>query len=242
MSLFTKQVTERSKEIKAGLFSKQEGAEAVIQGTRHIHSSLLGKSDPCWKTTHSLLSGTEQRYPWEIADESEALIFTDSNKRIESLGGLVSSTRFCQKSQNKERVNLIMEELLSNAFYHAYKNELKEDKYDRLKAVSLKRGEEIRIFAGENSQGINLVVEDQGGTLNFLDFSNCFNRCFQKTQTQLTFDDKHAGAGIGLYLVFELASHLHISVKPGVRTRFSLWLSQSNQFDPDSFSFNFFEG
>ncbi|NBT58311.1 ATP-binding protein [bacterium] len=227
--------------VKTGLFSKQEGAEVILQGTRHVHSSLLGTSDPCWKITQELILGKSLSYPWEIGIETKPLVLKQSQKRNECFEAIASTTHFGYKTQNRDRLRLILEELLSNSLYHAYKNKKEEDKYDRLSSVTLAPGEEVRVFFGENSGGLHVVVEDHGGSLTFDHFSKCFNRCVHQTKSHIAFDDKHAGAGIGLYLVFELASHLRISVQRGKLTRFSLWLANSNQFDPDSFSFNFFE-
>jgi len=227
--------------LKTGLFSKQEGAETILTGIRHVHSSILGVNDPCWKHTEASLAGFISCYPWEIAKPEDGIMISQSTKRSDCLELIASSTQFGHKSQNRERLRLVLEELLSNAFYHAYKNKERQDKYDRLLPATLMPGEEIRVSFGENASGLHLVVEDQAGTLAFEDFKKTFTRCFRQTQTHISFDDKHAGAGLGLYMVYEIATHLCVVVEPGKKTRFSIWLSNSNQFDPDSFSFNFFE-
>jgi anti-sigma regulatory factor (Ser/Thr protein kinase) len=239
MNSANKKLSRSVPEIKTGLFSKQEGAEAIISNFRHVHSSLLGKSDPCWKMTESKLKDAVGLYPWEISQLNEFTL-TQSKKRSECVELIASTTQFGSKSQNRERLTLVMEELLSNAFYHAYKIQANHDKYERLSPVTLASGEEIRVSFGENSNGLHLAVEDQGGTLSFEDFKNCFSRCFHRTKTDITFDKKHSGAGLGLYLIYEVTTHLNIFVEQGKKTRFSLWLSNTNQFDPDSFSFNFF--
>lgn len=230
-----------SSEIKSGLFSKREGAEAVATGIHHLHSSLLGVNDPCWKVTESRLKGSSLNYPWELSNLTNGITLRESNQRSDCYQTIISTTTFGQKSQNRDRLNLILEELLSNAFYHSYKNQNQVDKYDRLKPVTLGSGEEIRIFFRDNSEGLHLVIEDQGGSLSFRDFSSCFSRCFQQTDNHIAFEDKHTGAGLGLFLVFEIVSHMTVQVTKNKKTRISLWLSNTNQYDPDSFSFNFFE-
>jgi anti-sigma regulatory factor (Ser/Thr protein kinase) len=227
-------------EMKTGLFSKQEGAEAILSNVRHVHSSILGVNDPCWRTTEANVKNFAHLYPWEFSLPKE-LVISQSDKRSECIEFIASTTQFGHKSQNRERLKLVMEELLSNAFYHAYKGQAKKDKYERLSSVKLAPGEEIRIAFDENSNGLYLLVEDKGGTLTFDNFKNCFSRCFQRTRKDVTFEEKHSGAGLGLYLIYEVTTHLSILVVPGKKTRFSLWLSNTNQFDPDSFSFNFFE-
>lgn len=227
-------------EVKTGLFSKQEGAEAIINNVRHVHSSILGLNDPCWKATEASFNGTILPYPWELSSP-KVLLISQSQKRSECIEGLVASTQFGQKSQNRERLKLVTEELLSNSFYHAYKNQSKQDKYERLSNVTLAPGEEVKLSYAENRNGLHLVVEDQGGSLTFEDFRGCFSRCFFRTNKEFAFDEKHSGAGLGLYLIYGVTTHLSIQVEPGKKTRFSVWLAQTNQFDPDSFSFNFFE-
>ncbi|MFM8268770.1 MAG: hypothetical protein ACKN9V_01165 [Pseudomonadota bacterium] len=229
-----------SDEIKSGLFSKQEGAQAIISGVRHIHSSLLGVNDPCWKVTQSRLQNHLIAYPWELSTSADGLILTNSTQRSDCWDRIISSTAFGQESQNRERLKLVTEELLSNSFYHSYKNQKQQDKYDRMSPVQLNRGEEIKVLFKENPSGLHLVIEDQGGSLTFKDFIASFSRCFQQTPTHMSFDQKHAGAGLGLFLVYQTVSHLCISIDPGKQSRLSLWLSNTNQYDPDSFSFNFF--
>lgn len=241
MNKSSKKLSVRPAEIRTGLFSKEEAAQGIISGIQHIHSSSLGSADPCWKVTEARLKGVFANYPWEIADNTNGLILVESGRRNDCFETLCLATQFGQKSQNRERLKIVLEELLSNAFYHSFKNNNKEDKYDRRTSVKLAAGEEIQVFFKENSSGLHLVVQDQGGTLGFNNFISCFRRCFQQTPTHIAFDERHTGAGLGLFLLFESVSHMSISVRPGKKTRISVWISNSNQYDPDSYSFNFFE-
>jgi len=68
--------------------------------------------------------------------------------------------------------------------------------------------------------------------------SQAFSRCYGDHSTQI--EDKEGGAGLGVYMVFEAVTHLKVSVTPGVSTEFSCWISDKKHFDPEYFSFNFF--
>lgn len=224
-----------------GLFSKTEAAQLISQGVRHLHSSILGAHDPCVLTTEKLLQKKTGHYSWDLTSQSEELIILKSSERAELFEQICSKTEFGQRTQNRTSLRQILEELLTNAIFHAYKQTGNQDKYNRLQPANLSAEETISVGYAEQPSGLFLSVEDQGGNLTFESFSSCFKRCYSQSKSSIQLDQKHQGAGLGLYLIFELSTHVCVFVKPGHQTRFLVWIASSGQADPDTFSFNFFE-
>jgi hypothetical protein len=68
-----------------------------------------------------------------------------------------------------------------------------------------------------------------------------FERCYQrKDNSQI--HSKQGGAGLGLYVVFELATHIKVTSTSGFGTRIDCWFATASTFDPGYFSFNYFKG
>ena len=228
-------------EVVTGLFSKAEAADLISKGIRHLHSSILGALDPCAQTTNHLLSSQKKCYSWDLTSASKVLRVTRSSERSNILDTICSTTAFGQRTQNRNSLKQILEELLTNAIYHAYKESGSKDKYHRLISAHLSQDEEVSVRYAENSSGLFLSVEDQGGKLRFDSIASCLKRCYSQTHHLVQIEQKHEGAGLGLYFIFELSTHMSVFVKTDESTRFVLWIASSGQADPDNFSFNFFE-
>ena len=69
--------------------------------------------------------------------------------------------------------------------------------------------------------------------------AGAFKRCYGAASHQI--ESKESGAGLGLYMVFESATHMKVVVFPGKTTIVSCWLSDKPVDGSDYFSFNFFE-
>jgi len=228
-------------EIITGLFSKAEAAHLIMDGSRHLHSTLLGSMDPCAQITAQMLQNKPGVYPWDLSSKATLLNLSKSSERLEVWQAICSATHFAQRSLNRDILKQILEELLTNSVFHAYKKLGSSDKYDRLLPAELNQEETVTISFAEQKSGLFLNITDHGGSLRFEHFTSCFARCYPKNKGQIPFDQKHEGAGLGLYMIFELASHISVTVDPGKQTSISIWIPQSEQFDPDHFSFNFFE-
>lgn len=228
-------------QIATGLFSRKEAALKISDGVQHLHSTILGANDACVSITHDLFLKPGACYPWEICSPTSMNALRKSSKRQEAISQILTATSFGKGSQNRERLKTIAEELLSNSFYHAYKNSDGSDKYQRQLAVELDPAEAVSIGFKESANGIHLMISDKGGSLNFADFASSLKRCYSVAQHGNVMEQKSSGAGLGLFLIFENMTHLSISVEPSVRTTISCWISTSTSFDPDTFSFNFFE-
>jgi hypothetical protein len=82
-------------------------------------------------------------------------------------------------------------------------------------------------------------VTDSGGNFRFEQVAKSFSRCYGNSAQQI--EEKEGGAGLGTYMCFELCTHLKIVSVPGQLTAATCWIADKTAFDPDTFSFNFFE-
>lgn len=228
-------------QIKLGSFTKKDAASFLCQNIAHIHSTPLGEKDPSYQVTLSKLAGNSVLYPWDSNKSSTSLILTESLQQRLVIKKLTTETSFSKTSQNRDRLQLVLTELLSNGFYHAFKNNDGSDKYDRRKKAALSDTEELIFNYQDNPTGFYLSLKDNGGNLRFSDLQKRLMDCYL-TGHNPVLENKHQGAGIGFFLIFEMATHLSITVNPKNHTTISIWLANQANFSSDLFSFNFFEG
>ncbi len=224
-----------------GLFSRKHGAQFILSGIAHVHSTHFGKKDSCVQATKSALNTDHlPEYVWEKHNKIFTLTLKDSLSRSEVIQKVLNHPEAIGKKRMEERVSLVLEELLSNGFYHAYSNRTGKNKYQRTKAAHLTDKEALSLRFAFTEDGIFIEVTDQGGKLTFDEVASALSRCYDRGGKQI--EDKESGAGLGTYLVLEAVSHLKIVVTAGVSTVVSCWISDrmaSNH--ADSFSFNFFQ-
>lgn len=226
-------------DIQSGIFSKREAAGLIAGGNEHVHSTLLGKRDVCLDVTQKLISGKVVRdYPWEEKKRAKAIHIRSSKERHDVIRHAVAQLKSGPNRDLREKVLGVLEELITNSIYHPYRGEKGQPKYQRSKPAFLTENEWLTVRFHSDERGVFLSVADQGGTLNFPVISRAFSRCYGDHTTQI--EDKEGGAGLGVYMVFEAVTHLKISVDPGSCTEFSCWISDKKHFDPEYFSFNFF--
>lgn len=228
-------------EIKVGLFSKEEASEFIFLGHRNIHSTMLQLADPLVQQTMQRQMREGTCYTWEVAKQKSKIDLTESSKKRDAIETLASQTQFANQTQNRDKLETVLEELLTNSLYHSQKDSSGQDLFKRTESLNLPHEKAVTIQFSENTTGMHLLVCDSGGSLRFEDFSLRLKRFFSQNQPHFSLEQKHSGAGLGLSLVFTLATHMHISVARGKRTSISVWLSKSKYQDPDFFSFNFFE-
>lgn len=225
-------------EIALGTFSKAEAARIFTLGTRHIHSTDLGTEDPCYKVTClSLKTSQPQVFPWELRP-LKTLALSDSSKREELINKVLEDTGIQPKRNLSERVRCVLEELATNAIYHSYHNPDGQEKYPRRQVAHLTPEETITISYAANAQGVYLMVGDKGGSLCFDTVSSALRRCYGGNKTQI--ESKEGGAGLGLYMVFDAATHMKIELVEKKSTLISLWLADKASFNKERFSFNYF--
>lgn len=230
-----------AREVQIGLFSKEEAAHFFFSGYRHLHSTLLQSSDPLVQQTIRRIKGNAAVYSWETANEHKQILVKSSSEKREAIRDLNSRTDFSNQTQNRDKLEMVLEELLTNALYHSEKNSHGRDFFKRTELVTLPSKKAINIQFDETSNGIHLKVKDHGGSLLFNDFSIRLKNFFSQSKTHIPMEEKHSGAGLGMSLVFQLATHMSISVNKGISTTVSVWLAKTKLYDPDFFSLNFFE-
>ncbi|MCB0405171.1 MAG: sensor histidine kinase [Bdellovibrionales bacterium] len=223
-----------------GLFSKPEAAEKIVAGARHVHSSNLGAHDPLVAITEGGSErGLDFSYPWERRQEAQFVEVRSAEDRHKVLRELVGLLGTDGHSTLKDVVGTVLEELISNAIYHGLRLKNGERKFNRFEKPQLQPSEYIKVGTKVAPNGVYVSVEDSGGSLTFEDIQEAFYRCYQRGLNQI--QQKDNGAGLGLYMSFDQATHLRIDVWPGKKTVVSCWINRKRVPNEDNFSFNYFE-
>jgi len=226
--------------IACGLFSKKEAAGLIAGGTRHIHSSPHASHDACAKVTQeSLAKKSLHPYPWEQHRDTHELFLNASAQRYQFINQVIQRTGVSTKRDLKEKLESLLEELVTNSIYHAYQNADASPRYARKDSIVLSEAERITIRFASGKSGIFLQVSDQGGSFKFSDVAKSFGRCYGSSHQQI--EAKEGGAGLGLYMSYEVTTHLKVVSVAGRETSISCWLADKTAYAPEVFSFNFFE-
>lgn len=230
----------REERLICGLFSRKHGAQFIASGIGHVHSTLFGARDSCVQATKKAINTDKiPTYSWEQSESCTTLPLKNSNERTKVIQEIMVKAGAEGKKRLEDKLSLVLEELLSNGFYHAYFVNGKS-KYERTKAACLSENEILTLNYAFTPEGVWLEVSDQGGNLTFDTVASSLSRCYAKSEMQIL--DKESGAGLGIYIVLEAVAHLKITVEPGVKTIISCWISDKpTSLSTDSFSFNFFE-
>lgn len=220
--------------------SKAEMGALIVQGYTHIHSSPNIKGDRFANIVDSALEkGRTPIFPWELIRLASVIEVTSSIQREKTISTIITALQLDNKPTLKGRVTSVLEELLTNAFYHAYHLSNGKEKYERTKVANLETAEAIRIQFGVKKGGVFLSVEDKAGTFSFKHLQNALKRCYSKTCPE-QLESKAGGAGLGLYLIFEETTHLKIVSIPGKSTRFCCWIKDPARSKSQIYSFNCF--
>lgn len=218
--------------------SRKVAGSLIAQGHEHVHStSKAAEFSPI--VEKSLLSQTIPAFSWELTTFKE-LAIASSSERNQVLQTIIDSSPSPVRREMHDKINLVFEELATNAIYHSYQSQGK-DKYSRRSPANLKENEKVVIHFAWGTGGLYLRVSDKGGTLEFSNIQNAFRRCYLGDKTE-KIESKEGGAGLGLYMVFEAVTHLKIEVVGGKSTTVSSWIAEKSRNDEDTFSFNFFGG
>lgn len=223
-----------------GRFSKKEAANLIVSGCQHVHSTELGKKDPLVVISYqSITQNKTGIYQWENTNSSGKLYLTASNQRKILLIQILESLNIKISSSLGNKIYTSLEELFTNSIYHAYKKNDGSDKYDRKSTVELTPHEKITVEFARTANGVFASVRDFGAGLTFENLQSYFNRCYNNPASQI--ENKLGGAGLGLYVVFEFATHLKIVSYPNQGTLVNCWFAPPSVFDSNYFSFNFFK-
>ncbi len=222
-----------------GQFSKKEAALKIASGFSHVHSAALGDRDAYARlTAEALKSGQAAVYPWENPPQIETVTVSASAERYQIAAKLINDPLVANRRKVRERLEVVLEELLTNALYHAYLNPTGVEKYPRKLPVTLAPQEKITVKYSISKEGVYLSVSDQGGNLRLSDMAAAFARTYGSESPEI--QGKEGGAGLGIYMVFEATSHYKAICIPGKRCEISVWISDKRSGDLDHFSFNFF--
>lgn len=220
--------------------AKRDAAKRIAEGCRHVHSSPLGRRDPgVASTEQALATGDVARYPWELA-KSSTFSLTSSDERHELIEAILGRFGHGWKREMRERVKSIIEELVTNAIYHSYRQADGTRRFPRKKTARLAPQEAVEVVVASGEGGVYLSIRDRAGNFNFDAVSSAFHRCYGSPAEQ-QIETKESGAGLGLYFVFEAATHLKVVNEPGKTAEVSCWIADKKNFDAGVFSFNFFE-
>ncbi len=225
-----------------GLFSKKEAASLIASGCAHLHSSIVGKRDSLVSLTHQAIDNQiSATYPWEVSENTNELFLTSSKERKKTIEQVLTELKLKNTSSMGDKIWTSLEELLTNSIFHAYHDPKGKEKYYRKESVELLPEEKILIKFHRSPTGFFLSVKDSGQGLSFEKVQNNFKRCYASSDIS-QIETKDGGAGLGLYVVFELATHIKIISHPSFGTLTSCWFATPATFNPDYFSFNYFEG
>lgn len=234
------QAVDTRETLLCGVFTKKDSVATIVGGCRHIHSATLGPRDPAAKQTQDALDrAIVPVYSWEQTPTAAPMILGNSADRAALIQEIVVSTGIAKKRFLKEKVTYVLEELITNALYHAYRNPAGKEKYARSSRVTLSSEEALTVRSQVTPNGIWLSVSDQAGSLAFKDVAMSLHRCYE-TKNQI--ENKEGGAGLGTYMVFDAVTHLKFVTIPGHSTVVSCWIADQRSYDPQAFSFNYFEG
>lgn len=225
--------------IQVGLFSKAQAASLLVKGCIHIHSSSLGAKDPFYRQT---IKSTNQaqipKYFWENSKGAKNLSIRLSTERQKIIQQILKSFKIKIRPQFGQKIESVLEELLTNAIFHAYHKQLGVEKYSRNQKVQLENSEKVEIIAKASELGVYISILDRGGNFSLEDVSQSLFRCYNSTSQ---IENKEGGAGLGMYLVYEAVTHLKIVTRHGKTTEVSCMIVDPREHDPDYFSFNYFE-
>ncbi len=223
----------------SGHFSKKEGAQKIATGIAHVHSAILGERDTYARlTADALKEGKIPSFPWEKTGDVLTASVSTSAERYQLATTIMNEPLVSGRRKVRERLEVVLEELLTNALYHAYRNDKGEEKYPRKLPVQLADREKLIVKYSISKEGVYLSVTDQGGTLRFSDISAAFARTYGAASPEI--QGKEGGAGLGIFMVFESTAHYKAVCRPGKSCEVSVWISDKRGDDKDPFSFNFF--
>jgi hypothetical protein len=119
----------------------------------------------------------------------------------------------------KNSVALVADELIMNAIFNAPRSGVGEGKYtsvERREHIVLEPQEEVTVRYACDGKNVLLSVRDQFGSLTRDVIVKYLERCFDEGPAEI--EQKKAGAGLGLYLVFQSITQLTFNIHMGHST------------------------
>lgn len=121
-------------------------------------------------------------------------------------------------------VRLILEEIINNAFFHAFLTASGEEKYAVRAFRSLGPSESVRIEYGSDDHRVGFSVTDNAGTLPV-------GVVLSKLERQFNREGVFDQSGRGLYLSRMLASRLIVNIEPHKRTQIVALFDETRKSD-----------
>jgi hypothetical protein len=118
----------------------------------------------------------------------------------------------------KNAVLLVADELIMNAIFNAPRDDQGEPKYSNRhrEQLKLEPGERVTFRYACDGRNVALSVSDQFGSLDREVIVKYLQRCFTSGPAEM--EEKRAGAGLGLYMVFNSITQLTFNIQAGVST------------------------
>lgn len=130
-------------------------------------------------------------------------------------------------------VRLVLEELLNNAFFHAFKNAAGKDKYHITDFTAFSPGEEVTVEFASSAITAGFSVSDSAGSLSL-------STVFHKLERQFTRDGLFDESGRGLYLCRILSSVSIINIDETHQTQIIALFDERRRLkEPKPFIINY---
>ena len=120
-----------------------------------------------------------------------------------------------------ENLKIVMDEMLTNAFYHAPRDAAGAAPYstqNRAEPVALPAGKEVRVRWGLRGEELTVEVADSFGSFTESKFLEHVRRGLAAGTADLKFLAASAGAGLGVFMLSQVASRLFVGIERGTRT------------------------
>jgi hypothetical protein len=190
----------------------------------YINSLLMNKQF----TPEYFLANNSKQIQLNVTDNTEI-----SAKQDELLGLITEKISW---DFHRDHFQLVLNELLTNAFYNASGN----NQTRRTNLITLQNISRVEVNCQFDDQYFICGVKDFYGALTWDKFITSLHRAM----TEKSPEEKKGGAGLGLYLMFSHCSGLAVNVKRGEFTEF-FWILEKSKRQKDNLtrakSLNFFE-
>jgi hypothetical protein len=149
-------------------------------------------------------------------------------------------------SSYRRAVATMVDEMMMNACFDAPRTPDGKPKYNALPRshpLVLEPNEAVKIRFGSDPCFIGVSVEDPFGALDFPTLLHHLRRGYHKGDDQINFSEP-GGAGLGLFMIFDLAHFLVVNRQKGKRTELIALISQgrtTKEFKDSGRSLSFFD-
>ena len=210
-------VRRRSPSTVTVLMTGYDVNDYLVQARQHGVSNIITKTSPLnmaeirtevetllsgeiFGLRRHLLDGGEIVARYELRSSAEARVLRDEVEKL-----------FAERFGSARDMKLVLDEIVTNAIYHAPATEDGQPKYGRFGEVRLAEGEYVEVECGYDSEKYGVSVTDRSGRLT--------------KETVLERIERHvSGKGLtdtrgrGIHLSRLLSDRMIINIKPCVRT------------------------